>query len=50
MRESSTYQAILDEGRTEGFEEGRAAGKAAGRMVGQGLIESCAAVPTTSGF
>jgi predicted transposase YdaD len=31
MRESSTYQAILAEGRTEGFEKGHEEGREAGR-------------------
>ena len=32
MRESSTYQMILDEGRGEGRVEGRAEGEAVGRI------------------
>lgn len=35
LRESSTYQAILEEGRERGFTEGRAAGRAEGRTEGR---------------
>src|SRR6185369_10809120 len=35
MKESSTYQAILKEGREEGLAEGRAEGRVEGRMEGQ---------------